>query len=104
MIAAAQHDVAVQPLAAQVEEAVAQPDVLGIFGLAEHRQRQLGRSDSTSISAANTSTSPVGSSGLTVPSGRGRHLAVDPDHPFGAHRLGRAKAGRSGSATIWVRP
>ena len=38
------HDVLVQRLAAQVEEAVLQPDVLGIVRLAEHRQRQfLGR-------------------------------------------------------------
>ena len=38
---AAHHDVAVQALAPQVEEAVFEPDLLGIFLLAEHRQRQL---------------------------------------------------------------
>src|SRR6202040_1197745 len=38
---APQHDVAVEPLAAQVEEAVFEPDVLGIFLLAEYRHRQL---------------------------------------------------------------
>ena len=40
---AAEHDIGVQTLAAQIEEAVAQPDVLGIFGLAEHRERQFVR-------------------------------------------------------------
>ncbi len=40
---AARHDVLMQPLAAQIEEAIFQPDVLRIFLLAEHRQRQLGR-------------------------------------------------------------
>ena len=40
---AAGHDVLVQLLATQVEEAVLEPYVLGIFLLAEHRQRQFGR-------------------------------------------------------------
>ena len=40
---AAGHDVLVQFLATQVEEAVLKPDVLRIFLLAAHRQRQLGR-------------------------------------------------------------
>ena len=40
----ARHDVLVQRVAAQVEEAVLEADVLGIVRLAEHRQRQfLGR-------------------------------------------------------------
>ena len=37
---AAQHDVLVQLLAAQVEEAVFQPRLFGIVLVAEHRQRQ----------------------------------------------------------------
>ena len=37
---AAGHDVLMQPLAAQVEETVLEPDILRIFLLAEHRQRQ----------------------------------------------------------------
>ena len=41
MTCAAQHDVGVQLLAAQIEEAVFQPRVLGIVLVAEHRQRQL---------------------------------------------------------------
>ena len=39
----AQHDVGVQPLAPEIEEAVAEADVLRIIGLARHRQRQLLR-------------------------------------------------------------
>ena len=39
----AQHDVAVQPLAAQVEEAVAQPRFFGVFLIAEHLERQFPR-------------------------------------------------------------
>ena len=37
----AQHDVGVQPVAAQIEEAVAEADILGIILLARDRQRQL---------------------------------------------------------------
>ena len=37
---AARHDVLMQLVAAQIEEAVFQPDVFGIFLLAKHRQRQ----------------------------------------------------------------
>jgi hypothetical protein len=33
-------DIGVQRLAAQIEEAIAQADILGIFLLARHRQRQ----------------------------------------------------------------
>src|SRR6202023_2662871 len=36
------HDVLMQVLAAQIEETVTKPDVLGIFLLAEHRHRQFG--------------------------------------------------------------
>jgi hypothetical protein len=37
------HDVLVQLLAAQIEEAVFQPRILRVFEIAEHRQRQFGR-------------------------------------------------------------
>ena len=46
---------AVQALAPQVEIAVAQPDLLGIFLVAEHRQRQLVAADWTSTLSAWTS-------------------------------------------------
>ena len=79
---AALHDVAVQAIAAKIEEAVAQADVFRIFLIAEYRQRQFGRrSDSTSISVAKTSTRPVGKLGVvgacrarrTLPSTRITH-------------------------------
>ena len=43
MIGAARHDVAVEALAPQIEEAVAQADVLGILDIAEDGQRQFLR-------------------------------------------------------------
>ena len=61
-------------LAAQVEEAVFEPDVLGIFLLAEHRHRQFVGRPSTSSAAIRTSISPVGRFGFTVPSARGTTL------------------------------
>jgi hypothetical protein len=64
------HDVLVQRLAAQVEEAVLQADVFRIIGLAKHRQRQFLADDSlrqrTSISRANTSIAPVGRCGSPI--------------------------------------
>ena len=86
-----------QLLAAQVEEAVAEPRLLGIVVVAEDRHRQLSAAaDSTSIRAAKTSTSPVGRFGIDR-LGRARlHLAVDADHPFGPHLLGRREGRRFG--------
>ena len=43
-----------------------------------------------------TSTPPVGRFGLTVSSRARLHRAVDADHPFGAHPLGRAEGRRVG--------
>ena len=40
MICAALHDVVVQLVAAQIEEAVLEPDLFRIFLIAEHRHRQ----------------------------------------------------------------
>ena len=66
----ARHDVPVQRLAAQVEEAVLQPDVFRIIRLAEHRQRQLlGRRQHFEL-ADEDSTSPVGSLAFTVSAAR----------------------------------
>ena len=45
-------------------------------------------SDKTSSSETTTSTSPVGSSGFSLPSGRSPHLADDPDAVLGAQPLG----------------
>ncbi len=84
----ARHDVLVQRVAAQVEEAVLEPDVLGIVRLAEHRQRQfLGRRQHFDLAGENLDLAgrQIGVGGL----GHARlDLAVDADHPFAAHGLG----------------
>ena len=84
----ARDDVPVQRVAAQVEEAVFEADVLGIVRLAEHRQRQfLGRRQHLDLARENLDLAgrQVGVDGL----GRARlDLAVDADDPFAAHGLG----------------
>ena len=87
MIGAALHDVAVQMLAAQIEEAVTQPDVLGIVLLAEHRHRQLAGA-AQDLDLADVDFDFAGrqlriDGALRPPP----HLAVDAHHPFGAQRL-----------------
>jgi hypothetical protein len=56
MTLAPQHDVLVQLLAAQVEEAVLQADVFGIVEIAEHRQRQFppGRAPRSPVAKIST--------------------------------------------------
>ena len=81
---AAGHDVLVQLLAAQVEEAVLQPDVLRIFLLAEHRQRQFGRRPQH-LDLADINLDRAGRQFRVVGAlGAAAHLAVDPHHPFRA--------------------
>ena len=88
------HDVGVQRLAAQVEEAVGKADVLGVVGLAEHGQRQLARLAQRLDLAReqfDLAGRQVGVDGpLVAPS----HVAVDADHPLGTHALGRLEGGR----------
>ena len=82
---AAHHDVVVQVLAPQIEEAVFEPDFLRIFLLAEHRHRQLGRrAEHLDLVGYRPRPDPVGRSGFSVPAGRMPHLAVDAHHPLGA--------------------
>ena len=89
-------DVGVQRLAAQVEEAVAQADILGIVRLAEHRQRQfLGLAQHFELADEHFDRAGrlLGVDRL----GRARlDLAVDADHPLGAHRLGELEGGGIG--------
>ena len=94
--AGAQHDVVVQALAAQIEEAVLQPGLLGIIHLAEHRQRQLlGGPEHLHVADEHLD---LAGRDLRVHQRRiaRLHLAIDADHPFRAHLLdlreGRAVA------------
>jgi hypothetical protein len=82
-------DVGVQRLAAQVEEAVLETDILGIVRLGEHRQRQLG-GFAQHFELANEHLDLTGRL-LGVDRLRRAllHLAVDADHPFRAHSLGQ---------------
>ena len=92
----AQDDVPVQRLAAQVEEAVLQPEVLGVVRLAEHRNRQLlGRREHLDLAGEHLH---LARRQLRVERTLGTlaHLAVDADHPLGAHRLGGLEGGAVG--------
>jgi hypothetical protein len=100
----AQHDIGVDALAPQIEEAIAQADILGIIGLARHRQRQLlrGRLDGD---AAREHLDLAGREvGIGGARGTRLHDAVDRDDRFDAQALEIGSAGLSLSATIWVMP
>ena len=100
----AQHDVLVQLLAAQVEETVSEPRVLGIGLVAEHRQRQVaGRAENFDLTHVDLDEAGrhlwvFGAGGRlrTLPSTR----MTNSERSFSAS----AKAGESGSTTHWVRP
>ncbi len=90
----ARHDVGVHRLAAQVEEAVFEANVLRIFRLAEDRQRQfLGLRQHLDLGGEDFDLA-----GGEVRVDRGRvavlDLTVDPDHPFAAHLFGSGEGGR----------
>ena len=88
MTCAALHDILVQLLAAQIEEAVFEPRLFRIFLLAEHRHRQFaGRPQHFDFADIdfNRAGRQVGILGAAGPAA---HLAVDAHHPFRAQRLG----------------
>jgi hypothetical protein len=86
----------VKPLAAQIEKPVLEPDVLGIFLLAEHRHRQLaGRTqhlDRADIDLDGTGREVrvFGAGGAPA------HLAIDPHYPFRSQLLGVLEGRRIG--------
>jgi len=87
-------DVLVQRLAAQVEEAVFEPHVLGIIRLAEHRQRQFLRRREDFDLLGEDFDLAGGKIGVD---GVGHALldhAIDADHPFAAHLFGSLEGGR----------
>ena len=91
---AALHDVLVQLLAAQVEEAVAQPRLFRIVLVAEDRQRQFG-GRAQHLDLGDVELDLAGRQIRVLGAGRAlAHLAVDADHPFGAHRLGQLEGRR----------
>ena len=84
---AALHDVPVQPLAAQIEEAVPEPDVLRIFLIAEYRHRQFGGA-SQHLDFADIDLDLAGRQfGIFGSVRPPPHLAVDAYDPFRAQRL-----------------
>ncbi|ODN68881.1 hypothetical protein A6302_03806 [Methylobrevis pamukkalensis] len=87
-------DVGVQRLAAQVEEAVAQARVFRIVRLAEHRQRQLARLAQHLDLADEHLDAAGGEVGVDRLGRTHLHVAVDADHPFGAHQLGLSEGRR----------
>ncbi len=94
--AAAGHDVLVQPLATQVEEAVLQPDVFRIILVPGHGQRQrAGRSQHLDLRDENLDFAG-GQLGIDRPLRALAHLAVDTDHPLRAQRLGQLEGRRIG--------
>ena len=104
MIGAALDDVAVQALAPQIEEAVLEADLFGIFLLAEHRHRQFGGRPQhfdvarEHLDGAGRQVGIVGAGGprRTRPS----TLITHSERSVSAV----AKAGESGSATTCVTP
>ena len=90
----AQHDVLVQLLAPQIEEAVPEPRVLGIGLVAEHRQRQIARR-AQNFDLAHVNLDEAGRHLGVFGAGRAlAHLAVDADHEFRAQLLGLAEGRR----------
>ena len=105
MIAPARHDVPVQPLAAQVEEAVGEPRLLRIVLIAEDRQRQLGRR----AEHLDLGDVDLDLAGRQIRVLRARRAAGAPCRRCAppirsAPSRPRAKAGESGSATHCVMP
>ncbi len=76
-----------QVLAAQIEEAIFEPDLLGIVLLAEHRHGQLGGRPQH-LDFADIDFDQTGRQLGVLGAGRAHpHLAVDAHHPFGAEFL-----------------
>ena len=91
----AQHDVLVQPLAAQIQEAIGQPRLFGIVMVAEHRQRQflrLALDRRLPRSAARLRRSA--GRAFTVSGGARHHFARKGQHPFRARRVHRGEGRR----------
>ena len=92
----AQHDVGVQLLAAQIEEAVFEPRLFRVGLIAEHGQRQLGRG-TQHLDLAHIDFDRAGRHLGVLGAGRAlAHLAVEARHPLGAQLFGLGEGGRVG--------
>ena len=90
------HDVLVQRLAPEIEEAVLQAQIFRVVGLAEHRDRQLlCRGEHLDLGREQLD---LAGRQFRVDSALGAraHLAVDAHHPLGAHGLGGLERGAVG--------
>ena len=94
--AGAGHDVLVQRLAAKVEEAVLEAGVFRIVRLAENRQRQFGRLRQHFDLGRKDLDGAGGEFAVLGAGGARADLAVNPDHPFRTHLLGRLECGGIG--------
>ena len=89
----AQHDVGVQPLAPEIEEAIAKSNILGIVAFAEHRQRQFLRGG-LDCHFLRVDFHSAGRQRLVDRALATReHLARNGDDRFDADRLGGAECG-----------
>ena len=85
-----------QRLAAEIEEAVGEAQVLRIVRLAEHRNGQLlGRRQHLDLGREQLDLARR-QLGVDRALGPRAHVAVDPDHPLRAHGLGRLERGAIG--------
>ena len=102
---AARHDVVVQLLATQVEEAVLEPCFFGIFLIAEHRHRQFaGRPQHLDLADIDLDLRRSAGRDSRCRSGRRRTLPSIRTTHSARSVSATLKAGLSGSATTWVRP
>ncbi len=80
-------------VAPEIEEAVFEADVFGIFGVAEYRQRQFGGLRKH-LDFGGEEFDEAGRQIVVLRAGRAQaQLAVDAHHPFGAQLLGLAEGG-----------
>ena len=78
-----------QIFAAQIEEAIFEPDLLRILLLTEHRHRQLG-GGAQHLDLVDVDLDLAGRQIRILSAARpAAHLAVDPYHPFRTQRLGK---------------
>jgi hypothetical protein len=78
-----------QAVAAQVEKAIGEPDVLGIFLIAEHRQRQFPGFGEDIDHGGENFDFARGQFGVFRAGGSGADGSINPDHPFGAQPFRR---------------